>query len=549
MNQPTPAIQLAENYHIDNFTVLLNQVYTCYQDLLNPDEIALYKKFHSLSQNSKSLYVRLLTRKGHCIRKDKLNYKDIGNLNSSLEQLKDAGLILINIETDQALLLPLLTKSELITSFPVTSAHSYRKPDLIEKIAIEYSKEHIFSTLTSKHQYISVLLKEAFRTYLLCFFGNTHQDMSEFVITDLGHVRYEPYTLCADMRFYQHRDQIDTHKHYHDLREHLQQKEIKSNSRELTTIANQLLPPSNHLGLQRRYEKLMITIARQLERFGEMSIALELYQKASMHPSQERQARILKKQKQPNKALDICKNILEQNQHPEAIEFAFRFGVQLAKQLNCSFPKRTLPDIAEHTLIIPKLDQAVELQVAQHLNHTNSRCFYVENSLFCSLFGLFFWDIIFTPIPGAFLNPFQRGPLQLHSEHFYRDRQSKIETRLMELTENNWKQRIINTFNTKQGIANYFVNWNLIDINIIQLALKHIPAHHLHGIFQRMVTHPGLYRNGFPDLICFSNSGYELLEVKAPGDTLQANQRRWFYEFNRLGIPAKVIKVSWQEPG
>ena len=35
---------------------------------------------------------------------------------------------------------------------------------------------------------------------------------------------------------------------------------------------------------------------------------------------------------------------------------------------------------------------------------------YVENSLMNALFGLAFWEQIFTPVPGAFHNPFQGLP-------------------------------------------------------------------------------------------------------------------------------------------
>jgi len=50
-----------------------------------------------------------------------------------------------------------------------------------------------------------------------------------------------------------------------------------------------------------------------------------------------------------------------------------------------------------------------------------------------------------------------------------------------------------------------------------------------------------------PDLILFPDtaSGYELIEVKGPGDTLQNNQKRWMRYFAEWGIPFTVVNIEW----
>ena len=58
---------------------------------------------------------------------------------------------------------------------------------------------------------------------------------------------------------------------------------------------------------------------------------------------------------------------------------------------------------------------------------------YVENALMNSLFGLAFWEQIFTPVPGAFHNPFQSVPTDMYSPDFRVRRREAIAARLNEL--------------------------------------------------------------------------------------------------------------------
>ncbi|MCH3846968.1 VRR-NUC domain-containing protein, partial [Campylobacter jejuni] len=57
-------------------------------------------------------------------------------------------------------------------------------------------------------------------------------------------------------------------------------------------------------------------------------------------------------------------------------------------------------------------------------------------------------------------------------------------------------------------------------------------------------------RSGLPDLIRFQPDapGYELIEIKGPGDKLQDNQIRWLAYCAEHGMPVRVCHVSWREP-
>lgn len=555
MSVPVPPPELPLGYHVENLSTLLQGVMDQYADLLNGDELQLYERFNTLSASAKSLYCRLLTRQGTILRQDKLNYVDVPDLDGTLAELEQAGLGKRNHPVATEELLNLLTRPELIEHFQPPGRSKLKKPELIKLILATHNEGAIHECIQCHFPYVEAHFQIAFETYKLCFFGNSYQDLTEFVISELGHVQYERYSLCRETRYFQTREQIEQQLHYARTRQQLEDKSLLQDAARLLELARSLPQPDQHPHLQRRYQKTLLPIARQLERLEQYEEALILFRLCDRHPSRERQARILKKLGLLDKSVALCHQILEASQHPEELEFVARFLPQLHRALGKKSKPKTKTQWRENHLTLAKSEDSVEWITAAALTDEDHVCCYVENTLFNGLFGLLFWDIIFAAVPGAFINPFQRGPLDLNGgdlngEDFYQRRKAAVDDRLDQLNHRAWQQTVRRHYESKQGLANPFVFWEALPVELLDLALDRIPPRHLQVIFQRMLQHPGLYRNGFPDLIRFSTAAhsdrtYELIEVKGPGDKLQANQIRWLNEFAAAGIPASVCWVSW----
>lgn len=56
--------------------------------------------------------------------------------------------------------------------------------------------------------------------------------------------------------------------------------------------------------------------------------------------------------------------------------------------------------------------------------------YHSENSILATLFGLLFWDILFSPQPGVFETSYQTEPLDLRTDAFFLGRQQMIMDRL-----------------------------------------------------------------------------------------------------------------------
>ena len=100
----------------------------------------------------------------------------------------------------------------------------------------------------------------------------------------------------------------------------------------------------------------------------------------------------------------------------------------------------------------------------------------------------------------------------------------------------------------KQGVANRLVSWGLLKSVPIDDWLSAIPLAQLRQLSQFLIRNLTEYRRGFPDLfICYESGKVEYVEVKGPTDQLQPQQRAWFEEFNRMDVPARIIKLQLRQ--
>ena len=198
-------VELAPDYYLDNFFKLTQHATKWYSDLLSEDEHQWLSAFESLNKPAQCLLVRLYSRKGCWFRSDKLNYQEIENIPSALDELAAHYFVSLSPElTMQELAANLLTKPEIVTLYP-EHPKSLKKEALVaclseERFELFEALDFTVIKLNSAHM-IDVLLT--------LFFANTHQDLSQFVLDDLGLHQFEQYQLSKARRFFESREQID----------------------------------------------------------------------------------------------------------------------------------------------------------------------------------------------------------------------------------------------------------------------------------------------------------------------------------------------------
>jgi hypothetical protein len=550
---PRDKIELAPDYYLHNFIYLVNWVNERYSDLLNDKERLFITQFQQLSHPAQCLLVRLCGRKGIQFRAAKLQYAEILSIGEAASELVDCNLLQRDPFLSLTELCDILTKAEILELFKseLTSIKQERKEILIENLATAFTHSARWSEWTQGKwgELYACDHKDSLDTIKLLFFGNSHQDLTEFVLQDLGLFQYEKYTIDHQHRLFKHRDEIEDYWLINQLRDEL---EVATDVTQLVELANRIPDVVKTPKQMRRLAKLTNQLAYRLEMNAGLHWALKLYQRNEQPPARERRVRLLEKLGQHQDAWKQLEQIQQQPVNEHELQIVERMAPRLAKKASMNFTKAATVAICEKRILLPRQSDehgnflSVEAVASQHFNQTGDQCFYVENQLFNSLFGLWLWPEMFRGVDGAFANAFQMAPLDMYQENFIDNRQGLTEL-WNQLDNNKHSTKILDTWQEKFGIANHWVFWDL-DVAVLQTALDIIPANHLKAIFQHILFDPHSNRSGFPDLILFSpaNKTYQLIEIKGPGDRLQDNQVRWLEFFNQQQIPAEVCYVDWE---
>ncbi|HET8685761.1 MAG TPA: VRR-NUC domain-containing protein, partial [Methanosarcina sp.] len=449
----------------------------------------------------------------------------------------------------------LLTKQELSTLFKneLAACRNERKETWISLLASRFTEPQPWLQWTNAQlgELFQINLAPLVETFLLLFFGNPYQDLTEFVLQDLGLFKYENYVIDHHHRIFKTREELTHYQQLIRLREQLEQVETVD---DLISLINLLPATSPTHTLERRRAKLCNQLAYALERLDRHEHAYQLYSQSNIPPSRERRIRILEKQGQITSAWEIVQTLIQQPANEHELQVAERMLPRLAKKAGVKPVWQTEKTTLQEThLALPQLmDEhgtalTVEEIAQRHFDSDEQPCFYVENQLINALFGLWLWPQMFANIDGAFANPFQSAPLDLYQEDFLKKR-PEIEKQFQFLQNEQHVEQIKKIWRQKNGIVNHFVNWESCDETLLEIALACIPGEDLKHIFERMLFDIKSNRSGFPDLIQFypAQKRYRMIEIKGPGDRLQDNQIRWLQYFKRKGIAAEVCYVSWK---
>jgi hypothetical protein len=544
--------QVLENpfYYLENFHQVLHWIGERYSDLLTEEEARFLASFPGLPQPSRALFVRMVMRKGELFRASKLSYPEIGCTIAAAGPLVEQGWVVQDPELTLDELFELLQKPEITRVFALSGAErSARKADQLEALRERHEGSHRFTSWYAEagDQVYHILAKPLCDRLRLIFFGNFHQDWSEFVLSNLGIYRYEKVEFSPAARGFRSRRDIDDYLALHACRERFADGEDPLHlARELPALGD------DNEWLHSRRQKMLFQFGQQLEKLGNWAGAFELYEQCAYPGARARAIRVLEKDERIGLAYEWLQRAQAAPESEAERQQLLRMAPRLRRKLGHMREPAHKPTPVERidlVLPMPTEEWWVEGVVRDHLWQDEAPCFYVENALANSLFGLLCWDAVFAAIPGAFFHPFHHGPADLHSADFQRRRAALFEACFARLQDGSYRDAIRANFAAKSGLQSPFVYWDAIDEELLGLALDCIPAAHLKLWFERILLDIKANRSGFPDLIRFwpAEQRYQMVEVKGPGDRLQDNQLRWIDYCAEHGMPVSVCYLAWQE--
>ena len=204
-------------------------------------------------------------------------------------------------------------------------------------------------------------------------------------------------------------------------------------------------------------------------------------------------------------------------ENPQEADFAARFSLVTGRVSGCAQsanvprsavaagsgrPRRTGP--AETVLALtPPPDEKIERFAMRVLAEDGGEAWHLENRLPQGLAALAFWDVVFAPVAGAFLNPIRTGrwicigttsphsaeaPLP-PSGHAWR-------------TRPNSGASCAPPARPRPGVANALMSWRHINGRLVARLLEAVPHAKLFRLACDVIENPSAARTGFPTSWC-----------------------------------------------
>ena len=428
-------------------------------------------------------------------------------------------------------MLGLLTQAERKSAFQ--TVRGSRKNEWIADCLNRHPEERIRQVLARNYRWLNLSSYSVVRLIQLLFFGDDRQDTSTFVLQDLGLMRFEDYGLDRDQRLFPNRPALERYRRLRRL------DRLSYRLEEVVGLDSWLMSALNIVAEnrqeQRQRDRTLNRLGQQFERAGQFDRALDCYGRSRMHPARERRARLLKRLEDDAGTEALIAHMAATPRCAEEVDFASRFGKRTRRK-------------AEGETVVPLSEPVshIETHAASLIGASGAFVFHLENALPRSLAGLAYWQEIFEPLPGAFTNPFQSGPLDLFWPDFAAARADAIAARTSELAEPGaMKRALLETYAEKAGVANRMVSWRHFDATVLEVLLRYVPEEALLALASHVIRWPYRTRNGFPDLtVVYGPDNFEFVEVKGPTDQLQPGQRVWLSALKELGLRGRVLKFK-----
>ncbi|MBB1627914.1 VRR-NUC domain-containing protein [Achromobacter sp. UMC71] len=535
-------------YYLHNFQRALAWVAERYADLLDERERRFLADFAALPQAPQALLVRMLMRRGPWFRASRLVYDEISSTQEAAAPLLALGWLDADAPMTLDELFALHTRPELDRIFAGAVAKGARKSDLLDALrATQPQAQPYAAWRPGGDPAWRVAVADLCERLRLMFFGNLHQDWSEFVLADLGVFQYEAVPFDASSRAFQTRDDVDRYLALHACRRALDDGlDVDALLQAVADCA------SDNPWLEKRRAKVLLRIGQACERAQDWQAAQRVYALCAYPGARHRRIRMYERMACFDEALALALQAQAQPESEEETQRLARMLPRLRRKLGQGAPSggAAAPVIRlDLELDRPQPPAPVEFAARDHLHRDDAPVHYVENALINSLFGLLCWPAVFAPLPGAFFHPFQRGPADLDAPDFHARRQALFADCLAQLDTGEYRATIRQRYMEKRGVQSPFVFWGALSDTLLEQALDCLPAAHLKLFFERLLRDVKANRSGLPDLIRFwpDAPGYELIEIKGPGDKLQDNQIRWLAYCAAHDMPVRVCHVRWRE--
>nr|VDD54095.1 unnamed protein product [Brassica oleracea] len=597
-----------------NFNVLVQEVLRSCSHLFTADEKTFLESFPSLSEDSQRLFIRLYTRKGPWFRLSNISYPEVSDSLQALKDLTVSG-FMSSVEDANDLsyqkmkeITELLNVTELrdILSVNKVFSRGSRKRDLIDSLCSYYNDRTRMDIGTMILERTGLCAKISSTAESLIwrverlFFLNGEQDLSSFVLLDLGIIKYPTYKCIDSDQIFSDRAKLLAYEEAIEVAQLMDESldsedsgtvlkcimiaetRISSSSSSESALFNCFTAPwvyskmvllgVSFLENQKRHvenkpspllynqavyllRRLLscfncdgrrgywtVRLSTDLEHMGRPNESLSVAEQGLLDPWVRAgsrialQRRVLRLAKPPRRWKTPTFPNLIDNKIPEVT-------IQ-GRSLNCEvgMKNRFYGEDGEQC--------GVEQLALQYYNGGGGwQGMHTESSIWLTIFGLLMWDILFSDVPGVFQTRFQTAPLDLDTESFYLTRKETIESQLEKVANGMAEEILIISYETHRGTACRGVVWERFSLEELRAAVACVGGKCVASLCRYLAQDYRSWCSGMPDLLLwrFKENGYEgeakLVEVKSEKDRLSEQQRAWLLLLMDSGFNVEICKV------
>ncbi|KAL3146511.1 hypothetical protein ABBQ32_000762 [Trebouxia sp. C0010 RCD-2024] len=170
---------------------------------------------------------------------------------------------------------------------------------------------------------------------------------------------------------------------------------------------------------------------------------------------------------------------------------------------------------------------------------------HAEGGIWATLFGLLMWDVIFMEVPDIFQTAFHTAPLDLGTVVFYPSRRDAIDGRLTQIREGQGPGLLQQCWQQHLGEWCRGVNWDRHGVEELVTIASCVGGRGLAAVCKLLAEDFSGWAGGMPDLLLWNvnTCKAKLSEVKGPRDRLSEQQRAWINALIDAEVDVEVLKV------
>ncbi|KAL8490845.1 hypothetical protein ACS0TY_022741 [Phlomoides rotata] len=596
-----------------NLVLLIQEVLKSNAHLLTDTEMSFLEALNSLPDDSKRLFARLYTRKGPWFRMSSISYPEIADCDRAIKGLLEAGYLcsfplrngLENDDLEEVL--NILNNDELREALRVLNKkcnHGTRKQDMIE-LLLSSSKGGPCTELrgfvlgiTGSCVKVSPLAEFLVWRAERLFFLNGEQDLSAFLLVDLGIMKYPTYKCIISEQIFQNRSDLISYEEALEISQIIVES-LDENNLELVLRCIEISVSRMSISLGEDRSSSGGSMAAFLSQFS----ASWVYSKVALLG-----VSFLEHERRYIDAINILKQLLNAfisdrrrgywnlrlsidlehlGRVDDSLQVAeeglldpwVRAGSRVALQkrvLRLGKPPRRWKTPSYSKSVNRKISQVNVQGRPLNCNPGMKSIFYgedgercgveelalqyyggegggwqgvhAESGIWLTIFGILMWDIIFADVPNVFCTKFQTAPLDLETDSFYEARKALIEPHLDKIQEGMAEEILITIWESHIGTACRGVRWEKHSLSDLRAVVKCIGGTCLAAICRHLAQDYRSWSSGMPDLLlwrlhdCYRGEA-KLVEVKGPRDRLSEQQRAWLLVLMDCGFDVEVCKV------